>query len=353
MKPAERRERGKVDASKERILTGDRPTGPLHIGHYSGALRLRLEFQESGHELFVVVADLQALTDNAHRPSKVVPYVREVALDNLAVGIDPSRPNVSLFVQSAVPELCELTFLLMNMTTLSRCLRNPTVKTEIREKKFGSDVPLGFVAYPVSQASDILGFDATCVPVGADQVPVVEHTREIAQAVNSAYGAGALILPRPLVTARESQRRIVGIDGKGKMSKSLGNAIYLSDPDAVMAEKVRRMYTDPSKAGIEGPGAPEQNPVYQYLDAFDPDRQGFEALRERYRAGGVSETAGKERLLAVLRSLLDPIRKRREELARQPEIIDRFLQEGNERARAIVRGVVDRLRGRIGLGRLG
>jgi len=310
------------------ILTGDRPTGPLHLGHYAGSLATRVELQRS-HATYVLIADLQALTDHADRPEEIRHNVMEVALDYLAVGIDPAVSTI--VVQSGVPELAELTGYFLNLVTVARLERNPTVKEEIRHKGFGGEIPAGFLVYPVSQAADITAFKAHLVPVGADQVPMIEQTVEIVRRFNRLYGS-ILVEPEALVPRIS---RLPGTDGRSKMSKSLGNAIYLSDLPDVVTDKVMRMYTDPRHARIDDPGQVEGNVVFTYLDAFDPDRAGLETLKQRYRAGGVGDVALKHHLIDVLHRLLAPIRARRQDLARDPEWMLRILAEGTERARAV------------------
>src|SRR5882724_4444014 len=319
------------------ILTGDRPTGPLHLGHYAGSLVTRVELQHS-HATYVLIADLQALTDHADRPEEIRHNVMEVALDYLAVGIDPAVSTI--VVQSGIPELAELTGYFLNLVTVARLERNPTVKEEIRQKGFGGDIPAGFLVYPVSQAADIAAFKAHVVPVGADQVPMIEQTLEIVRRFNRIYGS-ILVEPEALVPRIS---RLPGIDGRSKMSKSLGNAIFLSDLPDVVTDKVMRMYTDPRHARVEDPGEVEGNVVFTYLDAFDPDRDGVEILKERYRAGGLGDVTLKHHLIYVLHRRLAPIRARRQDLGRHPEQILRILEEGTERGRAVARDTVSEAR---------
>ena len=319
------------------ILTGDRPTGPLHLGHYAGSLATRVELQHS-HATYVLIADLQALTDHADRPEEIRHNVMEVALDYLAVGIDPGVSTI--VIQSGIPELAELTGYFLNLVTVARLERNPTVKEEIRQKGFGGDIPAGFLVYPVSQAADITAFKAHVVPVGADQVPMIEQTTEIVRRFNRLYGS-ILVEPEALVPRIS---RLPGIDGRSKMSKSLGNAIFLSDVPDVVTDKVMRMYTDPRHARVEDPGEVEGNVVFTYLDAFDPDRDGLEILKERYRAGGLGDVTLKHYLIDVLHRLLAPIRARRQDLGRRPEQILRILEEGTERGRAVARATVSEAR---------
>lgn len=312
------------------ILTGDRPTGPLHLGHYVGSLLARVELQRT-HATYLLIADLQALTDHADQPEQIRQNVHEVALDYLAAGIDPAVTAV--VVQSGIPELAELTGYFLNLVTVARLERNPTIKDEIRQKGFGGEIPAGFLVYPVSQAADIAAFKAHLVPVGADQLPMIEQTVEIVRRFNRTYGA-ILVEPEALV-GRVS--RLPGIDGQAKMSKSLGNAIYLSDPPDMVAQKVMRMYTDPRHRRAEDPGRIEGNVVFTYLDAFETDRAALDALKERYRAGGLGDVAVKHHLVDVLLRLLAPIRARRHELARDPEYVRRVLGEGTRRGRAVAR----------------
>jgi tryptophanyl-tRNA synthetase len=319
------------------ILTGDRPTGPLHLGHYAGSLLARLELQRA-YDTYLLIADLQALTDHADQPEQIHLNIREIALDYLAAGIDPAVATI--VVQSGIPELAELTGYLLNLVTVARLERNPTIKEEIRQKGFGGEIPAGFLVYPVSQAADIAAFKAHLVPVGADQLPMIEQTVELVRRFNRLYGA-ILVEPEALLS-RVS--RLPGIDGRSKMSKSLGNAIHLSDPPDVVSHKVMRMYTDPRHARIEEPGEVEGNVVFTYLDAFETDAGALEALKERYRAGGLGDVAVKHHLIGVLERLLAPIRHRRRELARDHDLVTRVLREGTERGRALVRRTVAEVR---------
>ena len=319
------------------ILTGDRPTGPLHLGHYAGSLATRVALQHS-HDTYLLIADLQALTDHADQPEEIRHNVMEVALDYLAVGIDPEAS--AIVIQSGVPELAELTGYFLNLVTVARLERNPTVKEEIRQKGFGGEIPAGFLVYPVSQAADITAFGAHLVPVGADQVPMIEQTVELVRRFNRIYGA--ILVEPSAVVPRVS--RLPGTDGRAKMSKSLGNAIYLSDLPDTVSEKVMRMYTDPRHARVEDPGQVEGNVVFTYLDAFDTDREGLETLKERYRAGGLGDVTLKHHLIDVLHGLLAPIRARRQDFARDPERVTRFLVEGTRRGRAVARETVAKVR---------
>jgi tryptophanyl-tRNA synthetase len=322
--------------TRQRILTGDRPTGRLHLGHFVGSLvsRVRLQYE---YDTYVLLADVQALTDHAEQPALVHDAVPEVLMDNLAAGLDPGA--VTFVLQSAVPEIAELTLYYLNLVTLARLQRNPTVKEEMRQKGYGAQVPVGFLAYPVSQAADITAFGASVVPVGEDQLPVVEQTREIVRKLNRLFGP-VLVEPEPLLSPVP---RLPGVDGAAKMGKTLGNAIYLSDPPEVAARQVMRMYTDPTRLRATDPGHVEGNVVFAYLDAFDPDTEGLAALKARYREGGVADVAVKERLIAVLEELLRPVRVRRAELEQRPEYVHELLRQGTERARPLARATVDRV----------
>lgn len=314
-------------ASRPVILTGDRPTGPLHLGHYVGSLRARVELQHT-HEQYVLLADIQALTDNADEPEKVRRNIVEVALDYLAAGIDPVRTMIC--VQSALPALAELTMLYLNFVTVSRLERNPTIKDEIQARGFGRDIPAGFLCYPASQAADITGFRATVVPVGEDQAPLIEQTNEIVRRLNRQAGREILPEARALIPP---VGRLPGVDGQAKMSKSQGNAIALSASDAEIEEAVRRMYTDPNHLRVSDPGQVEGNVVFTYLDAFDADREQLAALKAQYRRGGLPDTVLKQRLAALLRAFLAPIRERRAELARDRDYVMDVLRAGTARAR--------------------
>lgn len=322
---------------RETILTGDRPTGPLHLGHYAGSLRSRVAAQ-GVHDQTVLVADMQALTDNSGRPLDVRRNVLEVVYDYLAVGIDPRATTIAL--QSGIPELAELTVLYLNLVTLARLERNPTVRAEIEQRGFARDIPAGFLAYPVSQAADITGVRATLVPVGDDQLPMIEQTNEIVRRL--AHLAGRRVLPecRALLS---NTPRLPGVDGR-KASKSLGNAIALSaSPDEIRAS-VRAMYTDPGHVRAADPGRVEGNVVFAYLDAFDPDADAVRELKAHYTRGGLGDVALKRRLDEVLQALLEPIRGRRAEVAGDPDAARAILHEGTARARETVRSVVAEVR---------
>lgn len=316
------------------ILTGDRPTGPLHIGHYVGSLKKRVELQNK-YTQYVLIADMQALTDNAGNPKKVHDNVLEVALDYLAVGLDPTR-NV-IFIQSLVPELAELTMYYLNLVTLARLQRNPTVKDEMKLKGFGANVPAGFLTYPVSQAADITAFRAKYVPVGADQLPMLEQTNEIVDKFNSLYQREVLTRCEPLLS---EVVRLPGIDGQEKMGKSTNNAIYLKDDEKTLAAKVRMMYTDPLHIQVSDPGNIKGNTVFDYLDAFDPDKAGLAELKAHYKRGGLGDVKVKDRLLGLLNSELAPIRKKRTEFEKDPAEVMNMLRRGSEKARVTAASVL-------------
>lgn len=327
---------------KRRILTGDRPTGRLHLGHYVGSLANRVKLQDD-YETFVLIADLQALTDNHENPREVEKNVRELVIDYLSVGIDPKKSTI--VVQSQVPELTELTFYYMNLVTLARLQRNPTVKDEMKQKGFGANVPMGFLTYPVSQAADITGFDADLVPVGADQLPVIEQTNEIVHKFNNLYGktlkeAKGLVSDFP---------RLIGTDGKSKMSKSLGNVINISEPKDSLKKKVMSMYTDPNRVSATTPGKVEGNPVFIYLDAFCTDKKLVKDLKKRYRAGAVGDVEVKEQLLEALDAFISPIREKRAKLEKDTKYIDKIISEGIEKGQKEAGKVLERVRKSMGL----
>lgn len=316
--------------SKKRILTGDRPTGRLHLGHYVGSLQNRVKLQDE-YDQFVMLADVQALTDNFENPQEVRKNIKEVLLDYLAVGIDPDKTTI--LVQSMIPEIAELTVYYLNLVTLERVLRNPTVKDEIKQKGFGKSIPAGFAMYPVSQAADITVFNASLVPVGEDQVPMIEQTREIVRKFNSLYGE-VFVEPEALVG---KVKRLPGIDGGAKMSKSLGNAIYLSDSEDELKKKVMNMYTDPNRIHSTDPGKIEDNPVFVYHEIFNPDKSEVEDLKKRYQEGKVGDVEVKEKLFVRLNDFLKPIREKRKEFEGKDEILDRILKEGTEKARMVAK----------------
>ena len=325
------------------ILTGDRPTGKLHIGHYVGSLRRRVELQNSGEfdKIFIMIADAQALTDNADNPEKVRQNIIEVALDYLACGLDPAKST--LFIQSQVPELTELAFYYMNLVTVSRLQRNPTVKTEIQMRNFETSIPVGFFTYPISQAADITAFKATTVPVGEDQAPMIEQTNEIVRRFNGIYGE-TLVEPKILLPQNAACLRLPGIDGKAKMSKSLGNCIYLSEEAADHTKKVKGMYTDPNHIKVEDPGRVEGNVVFTYLDAFCkdeyfakywPEYNNLLEVKDHYTRGGLGDMKVKKFLNAVLEEELSPIRERRKEFQKDIPYVYQVLKEGSEKAREV------------------
>lgn len=329
------------------ILTGDRPTGKLHLGHYVGSLRNRVSMQEDAeNELFIMIADQQALTDNAKNPKKVQDSVLQVALDYLAVGLRPDRSN--LFIQSQIPQLPELMMYYMNLVTTARLKRNPTVKAEIDQKGFHESLPTGFFVYPISQAADITAFKATHVPVGDDQKPMIEQTREIVRSFNSTYQSDVLVEPE-IVLPPKGQGRLVGIDGNGKMSKSLGNGIYLSDSADEIQKKVMSMYTDPNHIHVEDPGQVEGNVVFTYLDVFDEDKEKVQKLKDHYQRGGLGDVKLKRYLNEVLQAHLEPIRERREEMAKDPDYVMAILKEGSEYAERIAAKTLDEVKQAMGI----
>jgi tryptophanyl-tRNA synthetase len=309
-------------SNKQIALTGDRPTGPLHLGHYVGSLKNRLVLQESCQQ-FVMLADAQGLTDNADNPMKIRENVLEVALDYLAVGIDPSKTTI--FIQSLVPQIAELTQYYLNLVTWNRLKHNPTVKQEIIHKGYGDSVPAGFMVYPVSQAADITVVKATIVPVGEDQLPMIEQTNEIVRHFNRIYKTDVLVEAKALIP---KIARLPGTDGKAKMSKSLGNAIYISDSADIVAKKVKGMYTDPNHLKVEDPGRVEGNPVFEYLDAFDTDLEKLQALKDHYSRGGLGDSVVKKYLIDVLQNVLEPIRLRRTDFAKDKAAVWQILKKG-------------------------
>jgi len=334
------------------ILTGDRPTGKLHLGHYVGSLRRRVQLQEEGDydRMFVFMADVQALTDNADNPEKIRQNIVEVALDYLSAGLDPEK--CTLFIQSQIPELAELTTYLMNLITVSRVQRNPTVKTEIKMRNFEANIPLGFFCYPVSQAADITLFKATTVPAGEDQEPMLEVTRELVRRFNQTYRE-VLVEPDIMLPENATARRLPGTDGKEKMSKSLGNCIYLSDSAEEVWQKVRSMYTDPNHLRVDDPGQVEGNAVFTYLDAFSsdddfaefwPDYKSLDELKDHYKRGGLGDMKCKKFLNQVINKMLDPIRVRRHEYEQDiPEIFN-ILRKGTEAAREVAAQTMSEVR---------
>ena len=333
--------------SNKIILTGDRPTGKLHIGHYIGSLKNRVQLQESGeYESFIMIADQQALTDNARDPEKIRRSLTEVALDYLAVGLDPARSTI--FVQSQLPELHELTMHYLNLVTLSRLERNPTVKSEIKQKNYENSIPAGFLIYPVSQAADITAFKATTVPVGEDQLPMIEQTREIVRSFNSLYGE-VLVEPEAVIPKNDTCGRLPGTDGKAKMSKSIGNCIYLSDDADTVKKKVMSMYTDPNHIRVEDPGQIEGNTVFTYLDVFAPNKEEVEEMKAHYKRGGLGDMKVKKYLNEVMQAELEPIRKRREEFAKDMDYVYKMLKDGSDKARQVAAQTLTEVREAIGL----
>ena len=333
--------------AKEILLTGDRPTGKLHIGHYIGSLKNRVKLQNSGkYDPYIMIADTQALTDNARNPEKIRNSLIQVALDYLAVGIDPSKSTI--YVQSQIPALFELTAYYMDLVTVARLERNPTVKTEIKQKDFKDSIPVGFLNYPVSQAADITAFKATIVPVGDDQEPMLEQTREIVRTFNRVYNTDILVEPKGYFPPKGSGR-LPGLDGNAKMSKSLGNCIYLSDDAKTVQKKVMSMYTDPNHIHVEDPGKVEGNTVFTYLDVFDPDKDKVAELKAEYQKGGLGDVKIKRYLNKVLEAELAPIRERREKYAQDEDAIYEMLLEGSKKANTVANETLEQVRDAIGL----
>ena len=329
---------------KKIILTGDRPTGKLHMGHYVGSLKRRVELQNSGEfdDIYIMIADAQALTDNFDNPEKVRQNIIEVALDYLSVGLDPAKST--LFIQSMVPQLTELSFYYMNLVTVSRVQRNPTVKSEIQMRGFGGSIPVGFFCYPISQAADITAFKATLVPVGEDQLPMLEQTKEIVRSFNRIYNTDALVEPDIMLPDNDICRRLPGTDGKAKMSKSLGNCIYLSDDEKTVQQKIMNMYTDPTHIKISDPGHLEGNTVFTYLDAFSkpedfakylPEYKNMDELKEHYTRGGLGDVKIKRFLNSIVQAELEPIRARRREYEKDIAAVYDILKAGSDKAREV------------------
>lgn len=331
-----------------RFLTGTRPTGRLHIGHYAGAVKNWVEMQNSGqYEPFIFIADMQALTDNADNPEKIKDGVRDLMLDYLACGLDPEKST--LFIQSQIPELNEITMFYMNLVSVARLQRNPTVKTEMEQKAFkNASVPVGFLTYPISQASDITAFDAKYVPVGEDQLPVLEQAREIVKSFNRIYGE-TLVEPTEILATSKTARRIPGIDGNAKMGKSLNNAIYLTDEPEVIRQKVMSMYTDPNHIKVSDPGDTKNNPVFIYLDVFCKDRAKFKELKNQYEKGGLGDVVCKRYLNEVLQEILAPIRERRKELEKNFDAVKEIYKQGSLKARAVASETLKRIRKNVGV----
>ena len=336
--------------TKPIILTGDRPTGKLHIGHYVGSLKNRVLLQEEDkYEMFVFLADQQALTDHAKDPQTIVESIGNVVLDYLAVGLDPSKSTI--FIQSQIPELAELSMYYMNLVSLARLERNPTVKTEIAQKGFGESIPTGFLVYPIAQAADITAFKANYVPVGTDQKPMIEQTREIVRSFNHAYNCDVLVEPEGIYPENERAGRLPGLDGNAKMSKSLNNGIYLADDVDTLRKKVMSMYTDPDHIRVEDPGKIEGNMVFHYLDVFGrpEDAQEIADMKEHYQRGGLGDVKTKRYLLEILERELGPIRERRIEFAKDMGEVYNMLQKGSEKAREVAGQTLSEVKGAMGL----
>ncbi len=341
---------------KYNLITGDRPTGRLHLGHYVGSLKKRLELQESDkYNQYVFIADMQALTDNAKNAQKVKDNIIQVAIDYLSVGIDPNKTTI--FVQSQIPELCELNMYYLNLVTVSRLQRNPTVKEEIKQRGFEQSIPAGFLTYPVSQAADITAFNAKYVPVGDDQLPLIEQTREIVNTFNSTYG-DTLVLPEAILSSIEVCKRLPGTDGKNKMCKSLNNCIYLSDSSEVVKEKVMSMYTDPKHLKIEDPGCIDNNTVFSYLDAFSnkehfkkylPEYNDLEELKNHYKKGGLGDVKIKMFLYNILEEVLIPIREKRKYYEQHIDEVYDMLNNGSRKAREVAKDTLKKVRKAIGI----
>ena len=327
-----------MENNKKIVLTGDRPTGRLHLGHFVGSIQNRVKLQNEADQSFYMVADIQALTSNADNPEKVRSNVLEVALDNIACGLDPKK--TTMFIQSEVSELAELTVLFLNLVTLARLKRNPTVKDEMKDKGYGEDVPAGFLMHPVSQAADILFCHSTIVPVGEDQKPMIEQTNEIVDDFNRFYGK-TFDRVKHLVG---DTPRLIGTDGNAKMGKSLNNGIYLSDSYEQISKKVMNMYTDPGHVHVEDPGKVEGNVVFTYLDIFDENKKEVAELKKQYQKGGLGDVVIKKRLIEVLEKLIKPIREKREELAKNPEAIMETLKEGTLQAKKIAQETMEEVR---------
>lgn len=323
---------------KKVILTGDRPTGRLHLGHYTGSLANRVKMQDE-YKQFVIIADLQALTDNAENPEKIRESILDVCLDNLATGIDPDKTTI--FIQSLIPEISDLTLYFLNLVSLGRAQQNPTVKDEMKQKGYDSNVPLGFLCYPISQAADILSFKPDVVPVGEDQLPVIEQTNEIVEKFNRIYKP-VFKKVKPIIAGTGS--RLSGIDGKSKMSKSLGNAIYLSDSSEEIKKKVMLMYTDPGHIHVSDPGKVEGNVVFSYLDVFDKNKKEIDALKMQYKKGGLGDVVLKKRLISRLEELLAPIREKRNKLAKNPEKILEILEAGTTEAQKVAKNTLSEVK---------
>ncbi len=343
---------------KNVILTGDRPTGNLHIGHYVGSISNRLKLQEKGgyDKFYIMIADTQALTDNADKVDKVKNNIIQVAIDYLSAGIDPEKVNI--FIQSQVPELSEITMYFMNLVSVARLNRNPTIKEEIKQRGFSNSMPVGFMCYPISQAADILAFDANIIPVGEDQEPMLEQAREIARSFNSTYGEKVLVEPKSVLPETKNQARLVGLDGKLKMSKSAGNCIYLKDEPEVIKQKVMSAYTDPNHIKVSDPGQVKGNVVFEYLEAFAteesfkkylPEYKNLDELKAHYKKGGLGDVKIKMFLNNVLQELLAPIRERRKELEKNVDKIYNMLFENGKKARQHAAKTLERMKNAMGI----
>lgn len=346
------------EKSKKIILTGDRPTGNLHIGHFVGSIANRVKLQEQNdyEKFYIMIADTQALTDNANNVDKVKNNIIQVAIDYLSAGIDPKKVNI--FIQSQVPELAEMTMYFMNLVTVARLNRNPTVKDEIKQRGFNSSIPVGFMCYPVSQAADILAFNTTCVPVGEDQLPMIEQTREIARSFHSTYGKDVFVMPEPLLPENKACLRLVGTDGGLKMSKSAGNCIYLKDEPEVIKQKIMNAYTDPNHIKVSDPGRVEGNVVFAYLDAFCrdehfsrylPEYKNLDELKAHYRKGGLGDVKIKLFLNNILQELLAPIREKRKELEKNVDEIYHMLFENGKKAREVASKTLEQMKDAMGI----
>ncbi|BBE25373.1 tryptophan--tRNA ligase [Latilactobacillus curvatus] len=335
---------------KKIVLTGDRPTGKLHLGHYVGSLRNRVRLQnENKYDMFVMIADMQALTDNAKNPKKVRDSVFQLALDYLSVGLDPEKTTI--YIQSQIPALAELNMYLLNLVTLSRLERNPTVKAEIQQKKFNRSIPAGFLTYPVSQTADITAFKGSLIPVGDDQEPMMEQAREIVRSFNSIYG-NILVEPEGIFPPK-GQGRLPGLDGNAKMSKSLGNTIYLSDNEETLYKKVMSIYTDPEHININDPGHVEGNIVFTYLDVFGTDKSEIQNMKDHYKHGGLGDMAIKKYLFEVLNKELAPIRLKREEFAKDPQMIYKMLEAGCDKANITANATLREVKEAMGINYFG
>lgn len=332
---------------KIRLLTGDRPTGNLHVGHYAGSIANRLKMQDEGkYDMFVFIADMQALTDNGFNPDKVRNSVKELMLDYLAVGLDPDK--CTMFVQSGVPELAEIFMYYLNLVTVSRLQRNPTVKDEIKQRGFEKSIPAGFLTYPVSQAADITAFDAKVIPVGEDQMPVIEQTREIVYLFNRTYGE-VLVEPEGLMPENKLARRVPGIDGGAKMGKSLGNCIYLKDDAETVRKKIMSMYTDPNHIRVEDPGDTKNNVVFKYLEIYGRDQKRVAEMKAHYEKGGLGDVACKKYLIEEMEAFLSPIRERRKYYEEHMDEVLKIFEEGTKRARKVAAETLKRIRKAVGV----